>query len=109
MGAFPAIPISGLKGDNIAPPSNAIPWYLGPMLRSLLEKASQCLVVQGINRPNLHFRGFAGQIGTGTVKPGDTIPVLPFGKITHVKAIVTLDSDPPLIHGRPIHHADLCG
>jgi bifunctional enzyme CysN/CysC len=106
MGAFTAIPISGLKGDNIVAPSTTMPWYQGPTLLTHLEEAPVNttrlqdgplrMPVQWVNRPNLDFRGFAGQIGTGTVRPGDEIRVLPSGKTTKVKSIVTFDGDLPL-------------
>ncbi|MBN2631790.1 MAG: sulfate adenylyltransferase subunit CysN [Rhodobacteraceae bacterium] len=101
--AFTAIPISGLKGDNIASRSAAMPWYQGPTLLTHLEDAPVNLSrlqdaplrmpVQWVNRPNLDFRGFAGQIGSGVVRPGDTIRVLPSGRTTTVKSIVTYDGD----------------
>jgi bifunctional enzyme CysN/CysC len=51
--------------------------------------------VQWVNRPNLDFRGFAGQIASGTVKPGDTVRVVPSGKTSTVQRIVTFDGDLP--------------
>jgi bifunctional enzyme CysN/CysC len=51
------------------------------------------MAVQWVNRPNLDFRGFAGLIASGTVKPGDAIRVLPSGKTSKVERIVTLDGD----------------
>ncbi len=101
--AFTAIPISGLRGDNIASRSDAMPWYQGPTLLTHLEDAPVNLSrlqdaplrmpVQWVNRPNLDFRGFAGQIGSGAVRPGDAIRVLPSGRSTTVKSIVTHDGD----------------
>ncbi|UXU76503.1 MULTISPECIES: sulfate adenylyltransferase subunit CysN [unclassified Paracoccus (in: a-proteobacteria)] len=103
MESFLPIPISGLKGDNIVSRSAQMPWYQGPTLLSHLEEAPVNdsrmqdhpfrMAVQWVNRPNLDFRGFAGQIGSGTVRPGDAIRVLPSGKTTTVKAIVTYDGD----------------
>ncbi|WP_323033395.1 sulfate adenylyltransferase subunit CysN [Paracoccus sp. (in: a-proteobacteria)] len=103
MDSFLPIPISGLKGDNIVEQSPNMPWYQGPTLLGHLEEApvsdTQMLeqpfrmAVQWVNRPNLDFRGFAGQIGAGTVRPGDAIRVLPSGKTTTVKSIVTYDGD----------------
>merc|ERR1711974_422999 len=57
--------------------------------------------VQYVNRPNLDFRGFAGTVVSGSVKPGDEITALPSGKKSKVKSIVTFDGDldvayPPL-------------
>lgn len=106
MEAFLPIPISGLKGDNIVSHSPAMPWYQGPALLAHLEEApvntsrmqdgAFRMPVQWVNRPNLDFRGFAGQIGSGAVRPGDAIRVLPSGKTTTVKAIVSFDGDLPL-------------
>ncbi len=99
MKAFLPIPISGLAGDNIVTRSENMPWYQGPTLLGHLEDApinvarmqdeDFRMAVQWVNRPNLDFRGFAGQIGSGTVQPGDAIRVLPSGKTTTVKSIVT--------------------
>ncbi|MGA0540665.1 sulfate adenylyltransferase subunit CysN [Neotabrizicola sp. VNH66] len=103
METFLPIPISGLKGDNIAARSADMPWYEGPTLLQHLEEAPVNsarmqegpfrMPVQWVNRPNLDFRGFAGQIGAGQVRPGDAIRVLPSGKTTTVKSIVTFDGD----------------
>jgi bifunctional enzyme CysN/CysC len=53
------------------------------------------MAVQWVNRPNLDFRGFSGQIATGSVKPGDAIRVLPSGKTSTISKIVTLDGELP--------------
>jgi bifunctional enzyme CysN/CysC len=100
---FTAMPISGFKGDNITENSANTPWYSGEPLMAHLETvkldldASQSkplrMPVQWVNRPNLDFRGFSGQIATGTVKPGDEVRVLPSGKTTTVSKIVTLGGD----------------
>lgn len=100
---FTAIPISGFKGDNITALSGNMPWFKGPALIEHLEGVEIAaaadeakpfrLPVQWVNRPNLDFRGFAGQIASGTIKPGDAVRVLPSGKTTMVDRIVTLDSD----------------
>ncbi len=103
---FTPIPISGFKGDNItAAPSAQTPWYAGPSLIDHLEtveiegmaaQASQFrMPVQWVNRPNLDFRGFAGQIASGIVKPGDAVRVIPSGKTSTVKSVVTMDGDLP--------------
>src|SRR5690606_36225728 len=102
--AFTAIPISGFKGDNItAAPSANTPWYEGPSLIEHLETveiegaAAQArpfrMPVQWGNRPNLDFRGFAGQIAGGTIRPGDAVRVIPSGKTSTVKSIVTFDGE----------------
>src|SRR5690606_39902677 len=100
IGEFTAIPISGFKGDNItAAPSANTPWYDGPSLIEHLEAveiegmAAQGrpfrLPVQWVNRPNLDFRGFAGQIASSTIKPADAVRVVPTGRTSTVKSIVT--------------------
>ncbi|MDB5658863.1 MAG: cysN [Cypionkella sp.] len=100
---FLPIPISGLKGENMITRSTQMPWYTGQTLMEHLETAPVNdarmlnvpfrMPVQWVNRPNLDFRGFAGQIGAGVVKPGDAIRVLPSGKTTTVKSIVTFDGE----------------
>ncbi|ABC64826.1 sulfate adenylyltransferase subunit CysN [Erythrobacter litoralis] len=106
--AFTAIPISGFKGDNITPgdngaPSPNTPWYEGPSLIHHLEtieiantraqERSFRMPVQWVNRPNLDFRGFSGIVSDGTIKPGDPVRVVPSGKTSRVKKIVTFDGD----------------
>ncbi len=98
-----AIPISGLRGDNIASRSDATSWFDGPVLIDHLEtvpldearrqQGDLRLPVQWVNRPNLDFRGFTGQIASGVVRPGDTVRVLPSGKQSKVARIVTYDGD----------------
>ncbi|HRD46038.1 MAG TPA: sulfate adenylyltransferase subunit CysN, partial [Caulobacter sp.] len=99
---FTAIPMSALNGDNITDHSDAAPWYDGPPLMRWLETIevedalpSQPfrMPVQWVNRPNLDFRGFSGQIAAGTVRPGDRIKVLPSGRESHVARIVVLPGD----------------
>jgi bifunctional enzyme CysN/CysC len=101
--SFTAIPISGFKGDNITGLSANTPWFKGPALIEHLEiveigsAADEAkpfrMPVQWVNRPNLDFRGFSGQLASGTVKPGDAVRILPSGKTTTVDRIVTLDGD----------------
>jgi bifunctional enzyme CysN/CysC len=100
---FTPMPISGFKGDNITEISANTPWYTGLPLMAHLETvalhndADQAkplrMAVQWVNRPNLDFRGFSGQIASGTVHPGDAIRVLPSGKTTTIKKIVTADGE----------------
>ncbi|MEG3151429.1 sulfate adenylyltransferase subunit CysN [Sphingomonas sp. ZT3P38] len=101
--SFTAIPLSGLAGDNIASRSTAMDWYAGPSLIEHLETvplgadAAQArafrLPVQWVNRPDLDFRGFAGMIASGVVRPGDLVRILPSGKTTRVARIVSMDGD----------------
>jgi bifunctional enzyme CysN/CysC len=102
LDAFTAIPISGLKGDNVTAQSTDSEWYFGPHLMQWLESVEVeddlrerplRMPVQWVNRPNLDFRGFSGQIAAGTVRPGDRVKVLPSGRETTVARIVTLPGD----------------
>ncbi|HEY0798128.1 MAG TPA: sulfate adenylyltransferase subunit CysN [Candidatus Baltobacteraceae bacterium] len=98
-----AIPISGLRGDNIASKSTAAPWYDGPSLMEHLEtveidedrlrRAPFRMPIQWVNRPDLNFRGFSGFVASGTVRPGDALRVLPSGRASTVSRIVTYDGD----------------
>jgi bifunctional enzyme CysN/CysC len=98
-----AIPVSGLGGDNIGEQSSRMGWYAGPTLLEQLDSVpidatSDAakpfrLPVQWVNRPDQSFRGFAGQIAAGSVKPGDEVRVLPSGRHTRVARIVTRDGD----------------
>jgi bifunctional enzyme CysN/CysC len=100
---FTAIPISGFKGDNITTSSPNTPWYKGKPLIELLENVELDIIsdqqkpfrlaVQWVNRPNLDFRGFAGQIASGVVHKGDAVRILPSGKTSTVSRIVTFDGD----------------
>ena len=95
-----AIPISALKGDNITSLSEKMPWYSETPLINFLEtvtipKPAQngqfAMPVQWVNRPNLDFRGFAGQVVSGSISEGDAINVLPSGKQSTVNTIVMMD------------------
>ena len=95
-----AIPISALKGDNITQLSDTMPWYQDLPLISFLEtvqipkpaqNGSFAMPVQWVNRPNLDFRGFAGQVVSGDISEGSAIKVLPSGKTSTVQSIVTMD------------------
>jgi len=97
-----AIPLSGLAGDNVASRSEAMPWYKGPSLIEWLdlvpikageESGALRMPVQWVNRPSQDFRGFAGQIAAGSVKPGDAVRVLPSGRQANIARIVTGDGD----------------
>ncbi len=96
------IPVSALLGDNIVHRSSAMSWYSGPSLLELLESVPAAVnsekepfrfPVQRVLRPDSTFRGFAGQIASGTVRPGDTIVALPSGRSAQVDRIVTYDGD----------------
>lgn len=94
------IPISALDGDNVTTASLNSPWYKGPSLLEYLEGVDVNtdtkdlpfrFPVQWVNRPNLDFRGFAGTIASGTISKGDDIIVMPSGKRSKVKDIITYD------------------
>lgn len=97
-----AIPVSALDGDNVTSESANTPWYQGPTLLGHLETVEVDsdldtqpfrMPVQWVNRPDLDFRGFSGTIAGGTVRPGDSIRVLPSGQTSEIARIVTYDGD----------------
>jgi len=98
-----AIPMSALQGDNIVERSSNMPWFHGTTLLSFLETVKvdndlmrnkpARLPVQWVNRPNLDFRGYAGTLVSGSIKPGDAIRVQPSGKISSIKSIITVDGE----------------
>ncbi|MCL2535416.1 MAG: sulfate adenylyltransferase subunit CysN, partial [Nocardiaceae bacterium] len=97
-----AIPMSAYVGDNLTEPSPKTPWYQGPTLIDHLEtveiedelrSAPFRMPVQWVNRPDLDFRGFSGQIVGGVVRPGERVRVLPSGKESTIDRIVTMDGD----------------
>jgi sulfate adenylyltransferase subunit 1 len=98
------IPVSALAGDNVVEPSTRTPWYSGPTLLQHLEEVPVWtddaakpfrMPVQRVIRPDQHYRGFAGQIASGTLRPGDTILALPSGRTSRVTAITSFDGDMP--------------
>ncbi len=100
-----AVPISGFLGDNVTVHSANTPWFAGPTLIEQLEAVSVdadaaadqsfAMPVQWVNRPNLDFRGFAGQIASGAVMPGNPVRVLPSGRSASIARIVTMGGDLP--------------
>ena len=99
---FHFIPISALNGDNVVNISENIPWYEGNALMPILEAVEISVnrnysdfrfPVQYVNRPNLNFRGFCGTVASGVVRKGDGIMVLPSGKSSRIKSIVTYDEE----------------
>jgi bifunctional enzyme CysN/CysC len=97
------IPMSALRGDNIIERSERMPWYRGTTLMGYLEtvevddelmqESPFRMAVQWVNRPNLDFRGFSGQLASGVIHPGDKIRTLPSGRESYVERIYTLDGD----------------
>ncbi|SEG23607.1 sulfate adenylyltransferase subunit CysN [Marinobacterium lutimaris] len=95
-------PISALKGDNVVNRSESMPWFDGEPLMTQLENVEISkdfntnalrFPVQYVNRPNLNFRGYCGTLTSGIVRVGDEITVLPSGKSSRVKSIVTFDGE----------------
>ncbi|XOV78366.1 MAG: sulfate adenylyltransferase subunit CysN [Aestuariibacter sp.] len=100
-------PLSALNGDNVVNKSEALAWHDGEPLMNMLENLEVegtrntdnfRFPVQYVNRPNLHFRGFAGTIVSGDIKVGDDVMALPSGKTSKVKSIVTFDNDLQYAH-----------
>ena len=96
------VPVSALAGDNVVHRTDSMPWYTGPSLLELLETVPASrethaapfrFPVQRVIRPNHEFRGFAGQVVSGTIRKGDTVTVLPSGGSAEVERIVTFDGD----------------
>ncbi|WP_373030291.1 sulfate adenylyltransferase subunit CysN [Sulfurovum sp.] len=96
------IPLSALNGDNVVNVSPESPWYKGKTLMHILETIEIDqdrdlthfrLPVQYVNRPNLDFRGFCGTVASGIIEVGDAITVLPSGKSSTVKEIVTYNGN----------------
>ncbi|MCM1105440.1 MAG: adenylyl-sulfate kinase [Blautia sp.] len=90
------IPVSATEGDNITRKSNNMLWYKGPALLSYLEEVDVDLggresefvmPVQRVCRPNHSFRGFQGQIESGSLSVGDAVTALPSGESSRVKAV----------------------
>ncbi|HKL87832.1 MAG TPA: GTP-binding protein, partial [Salinibacter sp.] len=96
------VPISALKGDNVVDESDNMPWYKGSTLLHRLEnvrpEATRNQVdfrfpVQTVIRPHQDFRGFAGQVASGKIRPGEEIVELPSKRTSHVESITTLDGE----------------
>lgn len=97
------IPLSALHGDNITTPGSHMPWYHGTTLMGYLEtvkinsrQQEQLpfrMFVQWVNRPNADFRGFCGQIASGSIATGDRIRALPSGQESTIKQIATYDGN----------------
>ena len=95
------IPVSGVNGDNLVRHGEAAEWYAGPTLLEVLETLPPAaetarpfrMAVQGVNRPDLDFRGYMGRINSGAVAVGDAIAVSPSGVRSHVERIVVMGGD----------------
>ncbi len=102
-----AIPMSALEGDNVITRSPRTPWFDGIALLEFLEtvQVDHSAVgkpfrfpVQLVLRPSQDFRGYAGQIASGSVRPGDVVMAWPSGRATRVNRIVTWDGDLDVAH-----------
>ncbi|HSM36945.1 MAG TPA: sulfate adenylyltransferase subunit CysN [Longimicrobiales bacterium] len=96
------VPLSALEGDNVARRSERMPWYQGPSLLHHLETvnifADRNLVdfrlpVQYVVRPGQHFRGFAGEVASGTISVGEEVVALPSGRTSRVRDLRGPDGD----------------
>jgi bifunctional enzyme CysN/CysC len=96
------IPVSALRGENVLVRGEHTPWYDGPSLMEHLESIEVeapkidspfRMPVQWVNRASSDFRGFAGTVVSGTVRPDDEIVVAPSGNRSVIKRIVTQDGD----------------
>jgi len=101
------LPLSALKGDNVVEPSQNMAWFNGPSLLEHLETVETYnrsiespfrMAVQRVVRPNQSFRGYAGQIASGVIRPGDEVLALPSGRRTHIRRVVTFDGDLKVAH-----------
>ena len=96
---FHFVPLSALEGDNVIRPSQRMPWYDGKSLLDLLETLPASglrhgalrFPIQSVVRPNQDFRGYAGQVGSGVVKPGMQVVALPSRQRTAVKEVLLYD------------------
>ena len=96
------VPMSALNGDCVVERGDNLRWYEGPTLMDLLESVDVerdvdldqfRLPVQLVTRPDLDFRGYAGTVESGVIRPGDAVKVQPSGIASTVERIVTFDGD----------------
>ncbi|MDK2598075.1 sulfate adenylyltransferase subunit CysN [Pseudoalteromonas obscura] len=96
------IPMSALKGDNVVTRSEKTPYYTDKPLLELLEDSPAAeanhafearFPVQYVVRPNLDFRGFQGTLTSGSLSAGQAVKVLPSGKSSTIKELVTFDGN----------------
>jgi sulfate adenylyltransferase subunit 1 len=101
ISAVQCIPISALEGDNLVARSSNTSWYTGPTLLEHLETvvvqpkemAALRFPIQSVIRPDANFRGFAGRVASGVLRPGDAVLALPSAQRTKVDSIVSFDGD----------------
>jgi sulfate adenylyltransferase large subunit len=96
------IPVSALEGDNVVTRSDRMLWYSGPSLlehletvviRRTIETEALRFPIQYVIRPDASFRGFAGRIANGTIRPGDSVLALPSRQQTRVQSIVSFEGE----------------
>ncbi|MBX3435050.1 MAG: sulfate adenylyltransferase subunit CysN [Pirellulales bacterium] len=99
------IPLSALRGDNVAEPSAQTPWYADGSLLHLLETVHVVpaqragplrFPVQWVNRPHAEFRGLCGTLASGEVRVGDEVVILPSRRTSRIRSIVTCAGDVPV-------------
>ena len=97
-----AIPVSARYGDNLSRRSDRMPWYNGPTVIGFLEEVELTdahvtqpvrFPVQWVNRPNQDFRGYAGTVAAGSVRPGDRLVIAHSGQETSVARVLGPDGD----------------
>ncbi|MGN2254343.1 sulfate adenylyltransferase subunit CysN [Frateuria sp. GZRe12] len=97
-----AIPVSALRGDNVSTCSERMPWYTGPCLLEHLETvaieppaatAGFRMPVQWVCRPDQNFRGYAGTLVAGEIRPGDEVVILPGGARSRIERVLGPDGD----------------
>jgi len=102
IGEVYTVPVSALEGDNVVRPSKRMPWFEGPALLEYLEtvpvdrKPAQAplrLPVQYVIRPDASFRGFAGQLVSGEIRPGMSVMALPSRVKTHIQSLVAFETE----------------
>lgn len=97
------LPVSAVEGDNLVRRSPHMPWFEGPPLLEYLEdlpiddepgsRAPVRFPVQYVIRPDSSFRGFAGELASGSLRPGDPVVVFPSGRKTRIQSIVTYERE----------------
>ncbi len=113
-----AVPISALAGDNVVSRSARMPWYQGPTFLEHLEMAParpavgmealrfpvQYVIRADADSPGrAGFRGFAGQVASGVIRPGDSVAALPSGRQARIQSIVTYDGElREAVHPMPV-------
>ncbi|MCH7788086.1 MAG: sulfate adenylyltransferase subunit CysN [Acidobacteria bacterium] len=96
------IPMSALRGDGVVDRGDNLGWFEGPTMMEYLETVDVeqnidterlRMPVQLVSRPDLDFRGYAGTVASGIIKPGDPVLVMPSGVKSTVERLVTFDGD----------------